>query len=114
MMLRESFPTLVTRRLLLCVGGRIFPHAPVCGTPLLSLHRAQLGALWRDPISYLAFLTNFKKLGQPPLHGARSVRGAPDTPDRVAVETPAQMPGVGEWGVGGLDEMIDWSCFRIS
>lgn len=74
---------------------------------LLSLQRAQLGARWGEPVSYIPFLANFKKLGQLPLYGARSVRGAPVTLDQVAVEAPAQMRGA-------LDEMIDLSCFRIS
>lgn len=110
-MMVRKFPHSVTQRLLLCIRGRVFPHAPARGMQLLSLHLAQLGAGWGEPVSYVPFLTNFKKLGRLPLHGARTVRGAPDVLDLVATEAPAQMPGRG--GGGWLDEMIDLSCSQI-
>lgn len=60
------------------------------------------GAAWGrgrgEPVSYVPFLTNFKKLGRLPLHGARTVRGAPDVLDLVAAEAPNQMPGRGAGG----------------
>lgn len=84
-----SFSTLVTRHLLFIYSeAAYFSHAPILRMQLLSLHQSQMGKKKETPINHIPFPTNFKKLGGPPFHRARTILGGLDTLDLVAVELP--------------------------